>query len=261
MITGRVKFFEENQISINTGARAVDGDGNSINELLSESNETRWTGTTARPLISIIINKAFRANRIIVIDSNADAILINDFRTRLTLRGPVRGEGIKYNTDYFDFDEQEFSKGDVIGIQFSDGTVDKKPATIKKIIMTTEIGTLEGYPVISRLQFSDNARVFKSKAGQRLISKQQRTLENLTLSFKNYVNPNDIELMHQLHRREDPLLIWPSGGKESQFRYLQEGIRNQDIYRVQSAGQIGMRLKDGSYYSVMDSRITFHESI
>ena len=261
MITGKIKFFEENQISINTGARAVDGDGNPANELLSDSNETRWTGTTTRPLISIIINKAFRANRIIVIDSNADALLINDFRGRLTLRGPVRGEGTKYNTDYFDFDEQEFQEGDVIGIQFSDGTVDQKPATIKKIIMTTEIGTLEGWPQISSLRFSDNAKVFKSKSGQRLISKQQRTLENLTLSFKNYTKQNDIELVHTLHRREDPLLIWPSGGREEQFRYIQEGLRNQDIYRVQSSGRVDVRLNKGSYSSLMDSSLTFHESI
>ena len=244
----------------------MSNDGSDGNAIISENTETRWTSLVrddAQEVTIVLTMPPSRINRIILLDHNLRSFSISGNYVNLTDIGNNSIPSIEITnntskTNYFAFDEVLITS---ITLTFGATISPGELKTAKRIILCKEFGTLEGWPVISALSFSDNARTFKSKAGEQLISKQRRTLEKLSLHFKDYAKPKDIELMHELHRTDFPILIWPCGGKDSNFRFLQEGIRLQDIYKVKSKGKIGPKLKNGSYHSLLDSRISFHEVI
>ena len=263
MITGRVKILERNLASVQEGARATASDGTDGNNLIAENNETVWQSLARTGTVEITINlPPTRANRIILLDHNLSSFAVSGTFNNLTniANAPMGAIDLVQNTrqtSYFAFDQINVTS---ITLTLRDTISPGEFKRIGRFILCQEFGTFEGWPVISP-SFNDNARRFKSKAGEILISKQRRTLDKISLIFKNYTKLNDIDLIQRLHRYDQPVLIWPSGGREEQFRFAQEGFRNKDLYKVKSMGSLPIRLDKGSYSSLLDSRISFSEVI
>ena len=163
----------------------------------------------------------------------------------------------KSSVGYFYFDPIRLSNIEIIP-NFQRNTKDFE---LTKVILTNEIGTFEGFPNIGGMAFSNNAITYKSKAGGRLTTKQNRTLDKISLNCRNYNKPNDIRLLHTLHNSQDSFYLWPCGGNEKQFRFLQEGYRLQDFYHVQTSGGLSVRYNAGNYRSVMDAKLSFSQVI
>ena len=265
MITGKIKFLEEDFATIANSATAVTDDGTNAELLLSENVETQWVSLIDSDDVAVTITINFpatRIDRILLVNHNiremdiiGSIANVKDGDNRdISTTGIINSR----TTSYFSFSEVLLTSLTFV----LRGTITPNQLKrIGRIILTKEIGTLEGYPIMSGFLFSDNAASYKAKAGRELISKQLRTLSRFRLSFKNYTKINDIALMHRIHRRQTPLLIWPCGGKEDNFRFLQEGIRLQDIYRMQSKGNMRSKLKAGNYTGLLDVQITFVEAV
>ena len=161
----------------------------------------------------------------------------------------------KSSVGYFYFDPIRLSNIEIIP-NFRKNTKDFE---LTKVLLTNEIGTFAGYPEIGQLSFDDNSRIYKSKAGGSFITKQNRTLDALSLNLKNYNKVEDIELLHKLQQSQDSFYVWLCGGDESQFRFLQEGFRLEDIYHVQTNKSLKVRYKSGMYKGVIDAKISFTE--
>lgn len=263
MINGHIKFFEKNLASVQEGASANASDGTEADRLIAENNETFWQSLGRAGEVTIEINlPPARANRIILLDHNLANFSISGEFTNLT---DIKNEELssidiqanREKTSYFAFDQERLTSLTLnLGNTINPGEFKR----IGRLILCNEFTTLEGWPEM-RISFNDNARKFKSKAGELQVSKQRRTMERLSLAFKNYTKLADIEAVQELHRLDDSVLIWPCGGREDFFRFQQEGFRLQDIYKVKSMGQLPIMLDKGSYSSLLDTRITFYEVI
>ena len=130
---------------------------------------------------------------------------------------------------------------------------------IKKLYLLNQIGTFEGFPEIAAVRFSNNPTFLKSNVGDVFYNKNRITLENLSLNFKKYNKPDDIDLVRKLHTRYDPFLIWPGGGKGDQFRFNLPGFGFEDIYKVQTKKNVDFRYLKGNYASLIESKISFME--
>ena len=185
-------------------------------------------------------------------------LLINGERVGNIHINSVNNNNEVKNTVYISFDPVMLDEVQIV--PFLDIKNNYK-INIGQILFCKEIGTFAGYPEIGQLSFNNNSRSYKSKAGGTFITKQNLTLDSLSLNFKNYNNVEDIELIHKLHEYQNSFYLWLCGGDESQFRFLQEGFRLQDIYHVQTNKSLKIRYKSGMYKSVIDAKISFVEAV
>lgn len=204
-------------------------------------------------------------NRIILTGTNLKSFQISGSFTNVTDKtnsllsdGPIDMTNNDQENLYFAFDDINLTQ---ITIQIRETFQPNDHPRIDDLILTKEIGTFEGFPEIANITVSANAKTFKSKAGGAFIAKQQRTIDNINLNFKNYTKEEDIQLVQSLYRNPDSFLIWPSGGKQENFRFDLEGLRFADIYHVQTTGKFAIRQTKGSYSGLIDARISFTEAV
>lgn len=100
---------------------------------------------------------------------------------------------------------------------------------ISRLIVTREFGTFSGFPQIKSPVHSTN----KSKTV--LLSGVSNIVEStgsfkMNLSFDNFENVDDLQLIEQIYRARKGLNFWICGGDENQFRTKLLGYRKSDIY-------------------------------
>ena len=81
---------------------------------------------------------------------------------------------------------------------------------LNQVILTTEIGTLVGFPTIAP-SVSRNVRVQQALSGRQSVQKSNEVL-NYDFDFADYslgtTYGPDLDLMFQLFDREDPFIVW-----------------------------------------------------
>ena len=281
MITDAMKFFERSQALNSGGATAtatypidsVDSPsgGVSISNILSENKTSLWQSTTPDSVETITINliRPVSIDRLILVRHNfqnfqifashkGDRVILSNLTD---IYNEELNDGIVFNnsldTSYFAFDE---TMVDEIKIVVTDTFGTQPNKFLQQAIITKEIGTFEGFPVVSSVNFSNNESNVKVKAGQSYVNKQLRTLANVSLDFKNYVKSEDIELASDLFERDQDFLFWASGGYKN-FSYKINGFRLQDFFRVQTVGNFKNGYSNGSYNGVMLAQLILTESI
>lgn len=289
MITGRVKFFEPQLADISQGARATwlvpaVGRSNRVDEILSLNPRSYWQGSDRGPAGNVIHGE--------IIDISFDTFSsvdtffllrhnVNDFRIELsspplpniqasdinnvrtligsiTSRNSVRLDDGDYMT-YIKIDPPVRINRIRLGLVGA-GPLNQSPVRLGTFIATRELGGLEGYPEIKKFSFSQNEQRTKAKDGRFFINKQERRLENLRMRFRNYVEIADQDLVSGIFNRENPFLLWPSGGYQG-FRFDIDGFKIDDIYKMQTVGKFNTGLSRGSYSGVMNFDVKFVESV
>ena len=84
---------------------------------------------------------------------------------------------------------------------------------------------------------------------------------SLSLSLKTYPVQNDIDLLDSLHSRHRPFIVWPNGGKDSQFRIKQRGWRLKDIYQMQTSSGTTNGYDKNIYLMGVNQRFNFEEVV
>ena len=265
MISGRIKIFKLSPLSLTEGAEVTTSDGSNGDFLLSKNNETQYNSINQDDS-DVTINITFPPsviNRILLLDHNLKSFSFAQSFTNITdIKNKPLATIVETNNQsrvsYFAFDKKEISS---LTLTIGKTNPAMEVKKIGRLIICEEIGTFTGYPEIKGISFSNNARNVKSKGGGTFVTKQKRTMSNLPLAFKNYFQIEDIALIQDLHQRQQSFLIWPCGGVEDNFRFLVEGYRLQDIYKVQTKGDIRIMYKDGSYAGLISASLKLIESI
>ncbi len=137
---------------------------------------------------------------------------------------------------------------------------------VNQVIMTTELGTMVGYPKVKTVDIDKNSRVTKTLSGKVIVQKSIETA-SFAFEFKSYPSDSvynvDMDLMMTLHDRQDPFLAWMCGGRKgsSYFKYTLRGWRLRDIYQMQVTKSIGLGYTDNLYKAGLNAKVQFDEHI
>ena len=135
---------------------------------------------------------------------------------------------------------------------------------LNQVLVTTELGTLVGYPDISNVEFSRNERSKKMLSGRVLTLKGDETFK-CSLVFKNYPASlgADIDLMTHLFDLEQTFLLWLCGGRRgtTYFRKALKGWRLKDIFSMQTSGAITPDYRENVYINPVNLKINSVEAV
>lgn len=153
---------------------------------------------------------------------------------------------------------------DGIRIQISTTQITNEEKTMGGFVITEELGTLEGYPIVSSLSKDTNLRKKKTLNGRVFVQKAIET-KRMSLNFKNYPSglEADLDLIVSLFNRDDSFLVWPCGGRRGSvyFGYTFVGFRLQDLIQMQTTNTFKDSYKSNFYRGVVKMKLRLEESV
>jgi hypothetical protein len=258
MITGGVKFFDQNFVLSAFGGTIVDTLGTSLTTAASAIDKNRQTylrtvGSTDLTVETFTLTfPSATFNRIILVDHNWKQYTVKywngasfvNFTSVVGLDGSL-GSGISETVFADNSSYYEVASVTTTQIQITvtkTQTVDAQKY-IGQIMATLELGTLQGFPKVSGSTIGRSIRQMEMLSGR---AKMVKGLErfSIALDFSEYATATtytpDLDLMYTLADRDTPFVIWPCGGRRGRnyYRYAPRGMRLQDIYLVQLATDI-----------------------
>lgn len=272
MITNKIKFLEPNLASYALGARVSSNPLTaSANNILSKTANSNWEGVmtpSGNETLTITLSAPARGNRFILRKHNFKDFDLS-FGAGVTSMRNIDNEvvsvqnnifsirGNTENTSYFYFDTAEVSQ---IGITVRDTTTANAQRFLFEAILSREIGTFKGYPILDKIPYSMGESRVKSKIGPSYVNKQVRSVRDFSLKFRGYAELDDVRLVSLLFERRLPFLMWPAGGYRK-FRFTLDGFRTEDFLHVQTIGDLAQGQSQGSYGGLINTGIKFVESV
>lgn len=277
-INGHYKIFDKSRCLGKDGATISASSGDSSSEFaLDQNSETVWRSSGSNDLTTETIEVSFEEqeiDRIFLLAHNLkDFDIMYDLVGVWTHFASVVGIGgslsnitettFAYDTAYYEFTPVTTTK---IRIRANKSQVVDAEKYIAQIIVTTELGTLAGWPRVKGVDITRNPRSVKTLSGFYSI---QKSLEvtSFDFEFKDYPATTtysvDIDLMMTLQDREEAFLVWLCGGKQGTtfFKYTLRGWRLQDLFQMQVAKPIKLAYSDGIYSNQINAKVEFESVI
>lgn len=248
-ISGGIKLFDRSYCLVQDNTTIVASTGQaSADRCLDRNPVTYWRSVGSTDLITetltITFNESKTINRLLLLDHNFKNFNVKydvggvwtNFTSVVGIDGSLASvieTVFSQDTAYYEFASVTTTK---IQISVLSTQVADAQKYLNQVIVTTELGTLEGYPVIKGTELSRNIRVEKMLSG-RVLTMKSDEIFSVQLDFKNYP-PSlsaDIDLIFGLHDREENFLIWLCGGRygSAYFRKQLRGYRLRDVIPVQ----------------------------
>lgn len=274
-ITGGIKFFDTSKCLATVGGSALTGSSPSAAQYIIDRNPyTVWRSVGSNDSTSELITITFPSttfSRIFLIGHNFKQFTVKygpsgystDFAnvTGLDATGlsGISETAFADNVAYY-----EFNAVTTTGIRITPTKtqVADQDKYISQVIITNELGTLTGFPVIDAVRASRNLRVQEMLSGRKNIVKSIEAL-----SFHMALDPypasysSDLNLLLSLHDREDPFLSWLCGGRRStsQFGYKIRGFRLQDVIPCQISEVVEQSYLKNMYVGPVQMGFNFEE--
>jgi hypothetical protein len=284
MITGGAKFFNTSLCLAANGATGSSTPSNGSTTALNcldRNPYTYWytsgSSDATTEVLTIVLPASSAISRLFLVDHNFKAYSVKylngfgvwtDFTNVKGLDGATSGGKIVETafadtTSYYEFDQVSTTS---IQISISSTQVANKDKFLNTLIVTTEIGTLAGFPTIKAVVVDRNSKIKKTLSGRYSIQKSDETAA-FVLSFKTYpsaVTYNvDIDLMMTLHDLDAPFLAWLCGGRRGTgyFNYTLRGFRLKDIYQMQIDKAYNLSYTLNVYKNSLNAEVSMQESI
>lgn len=255
-LTGGISFFEKNKALYEDGATLVASSNTADQNLPLGTNkyfiwESSGSDDVTTETLTITLPESVSMSRIFLVGHNFDTFQIQygaslDFSNVVGLDGYsgalISETGFTRDTAYYEFNAVTT---DTIIITADTTQTANAEKQINQIIVTNEIGTLTGYPVITNPNFDRDTRSEKATSGRLHLEKGYENA-SFGLNLNAYPVQADINILEGLHDRNEPFLVWLNGGKPANFTYTQRGFRVGDIYNMQTTG----RLRTGYYKNI-----------
>ncbi len=272
-ISGGVKFFNFNQALFKNGntASASSNDG-AAKYTIDVSKYTRWESVGSNDITTESITINFKnpttIDRLLLIGHNFKEFTIqyngtNDFTNVSGLGGSLVGGIVEtdfsVDTAYYSFTEVLINS---ITISISKTQVVDAEKFLNQFIGTTELATLIGFPRVSNVLHNRNIKASKAISGKNVLQKSYETT-SFRLGFKTYPIQADVNLMEDLHLKEDSFLVWLCGGRfgTDHFTIEQRGWRLEDVYNMQVSRPLGANYEKGIYNNGVNKTVSFVEVI
>jgi hypothetical protein len=263
-ITGGIKFFDENLCLVDNGGSCVASTGTAVqSNIIDKFAWTYWTSVGSNDSTVETLTLTFPSatfSRLLLLDHNwkqytakywNGASFVN-FTSVVGLDGSVSNisETVFADTaSYYEFASVTTTQIQLTVTKTQTANAEKYLATV---MLTNDLGTLQGYPKIDPVSFNKNDRQMQMLSGRVKLVKQNPVF-SCSLKFDNYPNTkgSDIDLVMTLFDRETPFHVWLCGGRRGTkyFNYAMRGFRLKDIYRVQVVSQIAPVYMENIYTS------------
>lgn len=273
-INGGVKFFDKSKNLFADGATITATSGSSSATFAIDRNKiTRWrsvgSSDSITETLTITLPTATTIDRILLLDHNFKSYTVKynggtDFTSVVGLDGALGG-GISETTFSDDSSYYEFASVSVTTIEIAVTTtqVADEEKYLNQAISTTELGTLQGFPLVKPISLNKNARVSKTITGKRKVVKSLETLE-FRLDFKNYPArlTSDVDLVMDLDDRDDSFIVWLCGGRRGTdfFTHTLKGFRLRDAITMQTIKVIKPSYAKSVYTNQVNFRLDVGES-
>jgi len=276
-IGGGIKFFNKSQSLAADGSSMVASSGVGSEDYALDRNPiTKWRSVgsddTTTETLTLTLPTATTIDRILILDHNWKEFTIKydsatDFTTVVGLDGALGG-GIT-ETAYVDtslYYEFASVSATTIEITVTKTHVVDAQKYASQIIVTTELGTLQGYPEIADVEHKRASRNSVMLSGRMLIQKSIES-HDMQLNFKNYPARSpydaDIDLMFSLFDRDDSFIVWPCGGRRGStyFSYGLRGFRLQDAYTMQVEKPYKVKFSKNVYQNSVNMAVALAEVV
>jgi len=275
-ISGGIKFFEKSLNLYSDGATITASSGNDSGQYCLDKNPyTVWQSVGSDDLTTETLEITFPSSttidRIFLLRHNFKSYTIKydnagwqDFANVISIDSSTPAALISEatysrNSSYYEFDSVTTTK---IQITATLTQVVDAQKYLSQFLSTVELGTFEGFPMISNVLHSNNQRMKRALSGKVNIEKSNTTVR-IDLDFRSYPGQNDIDLILDLFNRVIPFNVWMCGGRtgEIYFRFDQIGYRLQDVYNVQTSGNLPALYGSNIFTNAIQTKLTFLEHI
>lgn len=278
-ISGGIKFAGKNEALLADGASVVASTGDASADYALDRNPlTYWRSVgsddTTTETFDVILPSSVSFDRIWLIDHNFKSLTLQydsgtDFSNPVGLDGALGGGIISEttfsdSTAYYEFDAVT---SDTINLTATVAQTTDAEKYLGQIVVGTELGTLQGFPMISDVTHNRESRNRKTLSGRMLVQKSVET-HALKLDFKRYITTSDysadLDLMYTLFDRNEDFMVWLCGGKRSttaDFQYINRGWRLEDLYTMQIIKPFKTRYDKNFYRGAIDLSVVLQEVI
>lgn len=272
-LTGGVSFFDKSKCLFKDNATAVASSNIAAQNLCLGTNKNyQWesigSDDVTTETITITLPASTTFNRIFILGHNLKAFqisvtgdtfanLLSEEATATISGGDIDQTACAKTTSYFEFDS--VTGTEVVLTMDTTQVVDAEKA-VNQIILTTEIGTLIGFPMINGVNLDPNIDKDKTITGGTIIEKGAE-YANFDMKLNTYPRQDDIDILNTVHSRQDPFLVWLCGGVPDNFRLQQPGWRLQDIYQMHTDARLKNGYRGNIYSSGVNQKYGFQEVV
>lgn len=275
-ITGKIKFFEPS-MCIDGEISATSGDSSSI-YALDRNQDTKWRSVTSNDLTTETLQIDFAEDktidRLFLLDHNWKEFTVKyESGGVWTHFASVIGlDGSKANLSETAFADAsayyEFAEVTTSGIQIAvvKTQTPNQEKYLAQVAVSSEIGTLLGWPEVRAVESDRNARVKKTLSGRYSVQKSNETF-GFSIDFKNYPSSStynaDFDLIMSLQDRELPFMVWLCGGRRSStyFNYTLRGYRLKDLLTMQVVSPMQLSYSANIYKNPINAKVVLEEHI
>lgn len=277
-ITGGIKFFDQNKADSLTGATAAASSGDaSAGFILDKNRFTVWRSVgsddTTTETVTITLSSSQTFNRLFLINHNFkeytakywDGFSFVDFASVISINGVtssiISETAYTLGSSYYEFDSVTT---DIIEITATKTQVVDDQKFLNSFVVTPELGTLIGYPVIKGSIKDKNLRNAKLLNGRKFIDKSLKVF-SYQIDFKNYppLLADDLDIVDTLFDRDQSFLVWVCGGRDGLpfFKRQISGFRIEDLIQVQVTNTFKDKYRKNTYTSMVDMKLNLEEAV
>lgn len=272
-MAAQIRFFNKNKIDLDnpnvtitvTDATATNDGQDFVDFMRNRNNTSAWltTGSNDAANTELLVEMVDEReiSEILLICHNLKAYTIQywngsiytDFST------PIAETVNAELTNHHTFTKVSTSRIKIVitGTQVADA--DKQ---IKQLIFTDEVasGQLEGWPVIKKPRHSKNKRITSMLSGKVNVVESVGSF-GMDLSVRNWNIDSDMELVEEIYFGNRGVLVWLSGGDQTQFSRAHIGYRKEDIFLMRATNDYTPEFRSGIYSTGVKITMKLRESI
>lgn len=278
-ITGGVKFFDTSQCLGVNGAVGTASNGQSTAQYALDRNPyTYWytdgSSDAMTETLTVDFGQTVLISRILLLIHNFKGFNIKyDLSGTWTAFTSVKGldgslSGITETafadgSSYYEFDAVTTGQ---IQISVTTTQVVNAEKFLSQVIVTSEIGTFQGFPIVKGIVLDRNSKVRRTISGKTSVIKGDESAA-FQVDFAGYPSAVaynvDIDLALTLHDRDTPFLVWLCGGRRgtNYFNYTLRGFRLQDVIPMQITKAYQLAYSQNVYVNSLNASMALEESI
>lgn len=276
-ITGGMKYFKRSKSLLADGATMIGSTGvGAEDNALDKNRFSFWrsvgSSDSTTETLTLSLPSSQTIDRLFLVDHNWKdfSVTYGSTPTAFTsvvgidgaLGGGIVETAFADDTAYYEFDAVTT---DTINIEVTKTQVADQEKYLNQIIVTEELGTLEGFPVIRSVRRSRNERTKKMLSGRVLVQKSEETM-SVRLGFKNYPASlaSDITLMTEtLFDIEDDFLVWLCGGRRGStyFKNQMAGFKLRDVLSVQYGADLAQTYSKNVFQNTVNFNVSLLEHV
>lgn len=270
---GQIRFFKKSRLDLEnvnasitvTDATATNNGQSFVDFLRNRNNASAWMTTGSDDAALTTLTCEFTDERdfdsIILVCHNLkaytikywDGALYQDFST------PIAETVNAKATTFHQFDKVSTSRIQIIIQGTFVADADKK---MKQLIMTENLaaGKLEGWPLIRKPRHTTNKKVTTMLSGKVNVVESVGAF-SAELSVRNWTIDTDLNIVEEIYFGRRGVLMWLSGGDDTQFSSRRIGYRDEDIYLVRAVNDYSPEWVSGVYVNGLKIKMSLKEAI